>query len=103
MNTGDALLVIAAMTLVTYATRAGGIWFMGFMPMTSRVEAFLRYLAGSVLVALLMPAVVRGGNAAFVAVGVSVAALLVTRKSLLSMAIGVVAAALFRAFIEGGP
>jgi uncharacterized membrane protein len=103
VNTGDALLVIAAMTLVTYATRAGGIWFMAFMPMTSRVEAFLRYLAGSVLVALLVPAVVRGGNAAFVAVGVSVAALLVTRKSLLSMAIGVVAAALFRAFIEGGP
>ena len=103
MSTGNALLVIAAMTLVTYATRAGGIWFMGFMPMTARVEAFLRYLAGSVLVALLVPAVVRGGSAAFVAVGVSLAAMFLIRRSLLSMALGVVAAALFRAFVEGAP
>lgn len=103
MSTGNALLVIAAMTLVTYATRAGGIWFMGFMPMTARVEAFLRYLAGSVLVALLVPAVVRGGTAAFVAVGASILAMLIIRKSLPSMAIGVVAAALFRAFVEGAP
>jgi uncharacterized membrane protein len=103
VSTGNALLVIAAMTLVTYATRAGGIWFMGFMPMTSRVEAFLRYLAGSVLVALLVPAVMRGGMAAFVAVGVSLTAMLIIRRSLPSMAIGVVAAALFRAFVEGAP
>lgn len=101
MSTENALLVIAAMTLVTYATRAGGIWFMAFMPVTARVEAFLRYLAGSVLVALLVPAVVRGGNVAYIAVGVSVAAMLVTRRTLLSMAAGVVAAALFRTFVEG--
>jgi uncharacterized membrane protein len=103
VSTGNALLVIAAMTLVTYATRAGGIWFMGFMPMTARVEAFLRYLAGSVLVALLVPAVVRGGAAAFVAVGASILAMLIIRKSLPSMAVGVVAAALFRALVEGAP
>lgn len=101
MSAENGLLVIAAMALVTYATRAGGIWFMGFMPVTPRVEAFLRYLAGSVLVALLVPAVVRGGSVAYIAVGVSVAAMLVTRRTLLSMAAGVVAAALFRAFVEG--
>lgn len=101
MSTENGLLVIAAMALVTYATRAGGIWFMGFMPVTPRVEAFLRYLAGSVLVALLVPAVVRGGSVAYIAVGVSVAAMLVTRRTLLSMAAGVVAAALFRAFVDG--
>lgn len=101
MSTENGLLVIAAMALVTYATRAGGIWFMAFMPVTPRVEAFLRYLAGSVLVALLVPAVVRGGSVAYIAVGVSVAAMLVTRRTLLSMAAGVVAAALFRAFVEG--
>lgn len=101
MSTENALLVIAAMALVTYATRAGGIWVMGFMPVTAQVEAFLRYLAGSVLVALLVPAVVRGGNVAYIAVGVSVAAMLVTRRTLPSMAAGVVAAALFRAFVGG--
>lgn len=101
MNSSDALLVVALMAVVTLATRFGGIWFMGFMPLSVRVEAFLRYLAGSVFVALVVPAVARGGPAAMVAVGVSVAAMLVTRKALVSMAIGVAAAALYRALIAG--
>lgn len=99
MTSTDALFVIAMMAVVTLATRIGGVWFMSFMPLSARVEAFLRYLAGSVFVALVVPAVARGGPAAMVAVGVSVAAVLVTRKALISMAIGVAAAALYRALI----
>ncbi|MFK8250705.1 AzlD family protein [Ancylobacter terrae] len=97
MNPTDAVLAIVAMALVTYLTRAGGIWVMGFMPMSSRVEAFLRYLAGSVLVALVVPAAVRGGTAAMLAVGTAAVAMAVTRKTLLSIALGVAAAALLRA------
>jgi len=101
VSSSDALLVVALMAVVTLATRFGGIWLMGFMPLSAKVEAFLRYLAGSVFVALVVPAVARGGEAAMVAVGVSVAAMLVTRKAVLSMAIGVAAAALFRALFPG--
>ncbi|MCJ8142438.1 AzlD domain-containing protein [Ancylobacter sp. A5.8] len=99
MNTTDALLVIFAMALVTYGTRAGGIWLVGFMPMSPRLEAFLRYLAGSVLVALVVPATVRGGAAAFVAVGVTLLAMVVVRRGLVAMALGILAAALYRAFM----
>ncbi|MFT0859781.1 AzlD family protein [Ancylobacter sp. G4_0304] len=99
MSSADALLVIFAMALVTYATRAGGIWLVGFMPMSPRLEAFLRYLAGSVLVALVVPATVRGGAAAFVAVGVTLLAMAVVRRGLVAMALGILAAALYRAFI----
>lgn len=99
MSSTDALLVIFAMALVTYATRAGGIWLVGFMPMSPRLEAFLRYLAGSVLVALVVPATVRGGAAAFVAVGVTLLAMAVVRRGLVAMALGILAAALYRAFI----
>lgn len=99
MSNTDALIVVALMALVTLATRFGGIWFMSFMPLSTRVDAFLRYLAGSVFVALVVPAVARGGPAAMVAVGVSVAAVLVTRKAMISMAIGVAAAALYRALV----
>ena len=97
MSNSDALIVVALMALVTLATRFGGIFFMSFMPLSTRVDAFLRYLAGSVFVALVVPAVARGGPAAIVAVSVSVVAVLVTRKALVSMALGVAAAALYRA------
>nr|WP_281063205.1 AzlD domain-containing protein [Ancylobacter gelatini] len=92
-------MVIFAMALVTYGTRAGGIWLVGFMPMSPRLEAFLRYLAGSVLVALVVPATVRGGAAAFVAVGVTLLAMVVVRRGLVAMALGILAAALYRAFM----
>jgi len=99
VNTTDALFVVAMMAIVTLATRLGGVWFMSFMPLSTRVEAFLRYLAGSVFVALVVPAVARGGPAAMTAVGVAVGAMLVTRKVMASMAIGVAAAALYRALL----
>ncbi|CAA0094730.1 Uncharacterised protein [Starkeya nomas] len=99
MSTVDALLIIFAMTLITYATRAGGIFLVGFVPMSARVEAFLRYLAGSVLVAIVVPATVRGGAAAYVAVAVAVVGTLVLRKALPAIALGILAAALWRTYM----
>ncbi|TCK28814.1 putative membrane protein [Ancylobacter aquaticus] len=97
MNITDSLLVVFAMALVTYATRAGGIFLVGFVPMSTRAEAFLRYLAGSVLVALVVPATVRGGPEGYVAVGVAILGTLVLRKALPAIALGILAAALWRA------
>lgn len=99
MSTTDALLVIFAMALVTYATRAGGIFLVGFVPMSARTEAFLRYLAGSVLVALVVPATVRGGPEGYLAVGVAILGTLVLRKALPAIALGILAAALWRAYM----
>ena len=45
---GTALAAIAGMALVTYATRVGGFLLMGLVPLTARVEAFLRNLSSSV-------------------------------------------------------
>lgn len=99
MSTVNALLVVFAMGLVTYATRAGGIFLVGFVPMSARVEAFLRYLAGSVLVALVVPATVRGGPEAYLAVGVAILGTLALRKTLPAIALGILAAALWRAYM----
>ncbi|PZQ82894.1 MAG: branched-chain amino acid transporter [Ancylobacter novellus] len=98
MSTSETLLAIFAMALVTYATRAGGLWLVGFMPMSPRLEAFLRSLSGSVLVALVVPATVRGEGAALVAVGATLVAVVVLRRALLAIAIGVLAAALYRGY-----
>lgn len=94
-----ALLVIAGMTAVTYATRIGGILLMRLVPITPRVEAFLRHLSSSVLVALVVPAVLRGDVAGYVAVAVSMIAMFAIRNAVGAMALGVVAAAVLRQLI----
>jgi uncharacterized membrane protein len=93
---GTALLAILGMALVTYATRAGGVLLMGFVPITPRIEAFLRHLSSSVLVALVAPAALKGDAAAIPAVAVTVLVMAVTRQMVLAMAAGVAAAALLR-------
>jgi uncharacterized membrane protein len=94
---GPMLVAILGMALVTYLTRAGGVLLMGIVPVTPRVEAFLRYLSSSVLVALVVPAVLEGRDpATFVAVAVTVLVMAVSRQLVAAMLVGIVAAALLR-------
>lgn len=53
--------VIAAMAAATYALRAGGLWIAGRFPLTPRFRLFLEYLAGSILVSLVVPLALKGG------------------------------------------
>ncbi|PWC31815.1 AzlD domain-containing protein [Azospirillum sp. TSO22-1] len=92
-----ALLAIAGMAAVTYATRAGGLWLMVHVPMSRRVEAFLRYLSGSVLVALVVPAALQEGAAAWIAVAVAALVMLAAKRTLLALVLGVAVAAAYRA------
>ena len=92
-----ALVAIAGMAAVTYATRVGGLWIMNYAPPSARLEAFLRYFSGSVLVAIIIPAVVQDGTAAAGAIAAAALVMTVTRRALPSMACGVVAAASLRA------
>lgn len=96
----ESLVVILAMALLTFGTRIGGFWIMNVMPMTPALEAFLRYLSGSVLVAILAPAVLGGGVPAVAAVTVAVLVMVHTRNMLLALTCGVMAAALLRALLS---
>ena len=51
----QALLAIAGMALVTYTTRAGGFWLLGRFTPSPRLEAWLGYLPGAVLVSVAAP------------------------------------------------
>lgn len=95
----EPLLVILAMAVLTFGTRIGGFWIMRFMRVTPALEAFLRYLSGSVLMAILAPAVLAGGTAAVVATGLAVLVAARTHNVLLAMAAGVSGAALLRGFL----
>jgi uncharacterized membrane protein len=94
---GPMLVAILGMALVTYLTRAGGVLLMGVVRITPRVEAFLRHLSSSVLVALVVPAVLESRESAtFVAVAATVLVMALSRQLVAAMLTGVVAAALVR-------
>jgi uncharacterized membrane protein len=86
---GDALLAIAGMALVTYATRAGGLWALGRVTTSARVEAGLRQLPGTVLVAIVVPAAVANGPAGMLALLATVLVAMRTGKLPLALLVGV--------------
>jgi uncharacterized membrane protein len=90
-------LVIGAMTAVNYAIRVGGFILMGYVPLTPRVRSILNALPGAVVMAIVVPLMVRGGLPASAAVLVSVAVMAWRRNDLFAVVCGMGAAALLRA------
>lgn len=61
------LLTIAGMALITFAIRMSGFWLMGRVTLSKRIEKWLYYIPGSILVAIIAPDIFSGGIAAIVA------------------------------------
>lgn len=97
--TSDALTaaVVIALALTAYATRVVGVYAMRFVRLTPRFEAFLRAVASSVLVALVVPAMLKAGPTGWVAVGVGLAVAARTGNSIVAVFVGVAVAAAARA------
>jgi len=93
-----ALAAIAAMAVATQLMRLGGYWLMGHVPITPRVRRMLQALPGSVVVALILPVVVKVGPVAYLAVGAVIVAMLVRRNEFAAVAIGIAVASLCRAY-----
>ncbi len=93
-----AFALILLMAAVTYATRIAGVAAMSFVTVTPRIAVFLKALTSSVLVAIVVPAVIHGGRAGWIAV--AVAAAIVFARLGVSVAIvgGIAAAAIARQF-----
>ena len=90
-------LVIGAMTAVNYAIRAGGFFLMGYVPLTPRVRSILNALPGAVVMAIVLPLMVRGGLPAWAAVLLATAVMAWRRNDLLAVVCGMGAAAFIRA------
>ena len=83
------LALVAGMAVVTYATKAGGLWLVGRVDLSERAEAGLDVLPGAVVVAFVAPALANGGVSEWIA---AVATVVVARRTgnlLLSLAAGV--------------
>lgn len=84
-----SMLTILAMALVTYGTRAGGLWLMGRVQPSPRVERWLRHIPGAVIVSIVAPIVAAGGPAELLATAATVGVGLRTKNVLLTMLAGV--------------
>ena len=92
-------LAIAAMAAVNFAIRAGGFFLMGYVPLTPRVRSVLNALPGAVVMAIVLPLMVRGGLPASIAVLLAIVIMAWRRNDLLAVVCGMAAAALYRAFM----
>lgn len=61
------LLTIVLMALVTYSTRAGGLWLASRFDLSERAGAWLDQIPGAILVSLVAPNVLMGGPAELLA------------------------------------
>lgn len=91
------LAAFAAMAVATYAMRAGGFWMMQHVPPSKRLRKMLNALPGSVIVAAVLPIIVRDGVTAFLAIGAAVAAMLLTRRDIVAVVAGMAVAIAARA------
>lgn len=91
-----ALVIVIVMTLVTLATRWGGVFVMSFVPISYRVQQFISAMSGSVLVALLAPLALNGDNGARLALLATGLTMLMVKKPLLAITMGIVTAAVYR-------
>ena len=91
-----AVLIIAIMALVTLATRWGGVWVMGHVPLKPVVKRFISAMSSSVLIAVLAPLAMDGDAGARVALAVTALFMWLLRKPLPSVIAGMLSAALVR-------
>lgn len=96
------LIIILIMVIVTLATRWGGIFVMSYVPVGRRVQQFISAMSGSVLVALLAPLAINGDGGARLALFATATIMLLLKRPLPAIAVGILAAALFRQFFPLG-
>ena len=95
----EILLTILGMALVTYATRISGFWLMGRVTISKRVEAWLSFIPGAVLVSIIAPGILTGGPAEWIAaIGTTLVAVR-TGQLIPAMVVGVVLVVILRTFL----
>ncbi len=93
------ILAIVLMALVTYATRAGGLWLASRLNLSERAEAWLEQLPGAILVSLVAPAVLTNGIPGALAAPAVVMVALRTGSLPAAMVTGVATIVVLRSFL----
>jgi len=93
VSDATAVVAVLLLTLVTIATRLGGVWIMSYVSITPRIEAFLKYMAAGVLIAIVVPNTLSASPRIWIAVLAAAVAMIATRSALTAMLIGTALAA----------
>ncbi len=86
----EVILIILGMALVTYFTRWLGPFLMSRVRLSKKVEAWLGYLPGTILVSLVLPDLIRSGLAGIIAGFASLVAARLSGNLFLTLVVGVV-------------
>ena len=89
--------VLAGMAVVTYLTRAGGLWIIGLAETTPRLVRNLQHLATGVITALVVAGVRDGDVAIGAAAIVAMAAMRASGQILVAICGAAITAAIVRA------
>lgn len=96
ISTASTAFIIFIMALVTLVTRWGGVFIMSFIPINDRIQRFISAMSASVLVAILAPIAFQGDLGARLALLTTAIAVLVFKKPLLAISVGIMTAAVTR-------
>lgn len=93
------LAVIAVMTASAFACRLSGFWFMRLIPITPRVEAGLKAIPLAVMLAIMIPPVMRGGIPETVGMFATMAVVRIGANDLVAVIVGMGSVAGLRALL----
>ncbi len=95
----NALILIALVAIGTYSLRVSGLLFSSKLANIGRAKLFLEYLPSTLLLALVMPVIIKEGVVGIFATFLIALCMYKTRSILLSMILSVLFVALCRNFI----
>ncbi len=91
------LVAILAMAAATWLVRMAGYWIMGRVPLTPFVRACLDALPGTIVVATIVPLAARGGLSAWIGIAVAAGAMVLMKRDIAALAMGLGAVVAVRA------
>mgnify|MGYP002762583879 CR=1 FL=1 len=88
--------VIVCMSVVTYATKAGGLWLLSRINVSDRVKSGLEMLPGAIVISIFRPELISAGPAEWSSAAVVLLVMWRTENVLLALLCGVAAVLIFR-------
>ena len=95
----DLLPLLVAVTLASFACRAGGFWLMRFVKVTPRVQSALKAAPLAVMVGIIVPAALRGSLPEWLGLAVAAFVMRLSRRDLVAALSGVATTAICRLFV----
>jgi uncharacterized membrane protein len=95
----ELLPLLIALTLASFACRAGGFWLMRFVTLTPRVQSALKAAPLAVMVGIVVPAAARGSLPEWLGLAVGAGVMRITQRDLVATLSGVATVALCRAML----